>query len=184
VTVKVAPPVRIWTIGHSTRTIDDFLALLTSNDICALADVRRYPGSRRLPHFGQDALAHSLDALGIVYQHFPELGGRRRPRVDSPNTAWRNEAFRGYADYMMTDEFRAGITRLLDLAGSTSTAVMCAEALWWQCHRGLIADDLKAAGLEVIHIMGPNKTEGHPFTSAARIVGGKLSYAAADLFDR
>jgi len=177
-------PVRIWTIGHSTRTIDGFLALLTSNEIRTLADVRRHPGSRRLPHFGKDALAHSLDELGIVYQHFPELGGRRRPRVDSPNTAWRNEAFRGYADYMMTDEFGAGIARLLDLARSTPTAVMCAEALWWQCHRGLIADDLKAGGLEVIHIVGPNKTEAHPFTSAARIVDGKLSYAAADLFDR
>jgi uncharacterized protein (DUF488 family) len=177
-------PVCIWTIGHSTRTTDDFLALLNSNDIRALADVRRYPGSRRLQHFCQDALAHSLDELGIVYQHFPELGGRRRPRADSPNTAWRNEAFRGYADYMMTNEFRAGVARLLDLARSTPTAVMCAEALWWRCHRGLIADDLKAGGLEVVHIMGPNKTEAHPFTSAARIVGGKLSYAAADLFDR
>jgi len=157
-------PVRIWTIGHSTRTIDAFLALLTSNDLCALADVRRYPGSRRLPHFGKDALAQSLDGLGTGYQHFPELGGRRRPRVDSPNTAWRNEAFRGYADYMMTDEFGAGIARLLDLARSTPTAVMCAEALWWQCHRGLIADDLKAAGHEVVHIMGPNQLEAHPFT--------------------
>ena len=177
-------PVQVWTVGHSTRTIADFLALLKSNHICALADVRRYPGSRRLPHFGHHALARSLDEIGIVYQDFSELGGRRRPRVDSPNTAWRNAAFRGYADYMMTDEFRAGMARLLDLARSTPTAVMCAEALWWQCHRGLLADDLKANGSEVIHIIGPNKIEAHPFTSAARLVGGKLSYAAANLFDR
>src|SRR5262249_11956588 len=173
--------VRIWTIGHSTRSIDDFLALLTANGIRALADVRRYPGSRRLPHFGQEPLAHSLEGAGLRYEHFAELGGRRRPRGDSPNTAWRDEAFRGYADYMMTDEFRAGIARLLDLARSMPAAIMCAEALWWQCHRGLIADDLKAAGHDVIHIMGPNKTEPHPFTSAARIVDGRLSYASADL---
>ncbi len=176
-------PVRIWTIGHSTRSIDDFLALLNANGIRALADVRRYPGSRRLPHFGQDALAHVLANADIAYQHFPELGGRRRARADSPNTAWRSEAFRGYADYMMTKEFREGIARLLDLARSTPTAVMCAEALWWQCHRGLIADDLKAAGHDVLHIVGPNKIEPHPFTSAARLVDGRLSYAAADLFE-
>lgn len=174
---------RLWTIGHSTRTIGDFVALLESNGIRALADVRRYPGSRRLPHFGQESLAQSLATAGIAYEHFAELGGRRRPRADSPNTAWRDEAFRGYADYMMTDEFRAGIARLLDLSRSTPTAIMCAEALWWQCHRGLIADHLKAAGHDVIHIMGSNKTEPHPFTSAARIVDGRLSYAAADLLD-
>jgi len=176
--------VRLWTIGHSTRTIEDFLALLTSNGIGTLADVRRYPGSRRLPHFGQDALAPSLAGQDIAYEHFPELGGRRRSRPDSPNSAWRDPAFRGYADYMMTPEFRAGIARLLDLARGSPTAFMCAEALWWQCHRGLIADYLKAAGHEVIHIMGPHKTEKHPFTSAARLVDGKLSYAAADLLDR
>jgi uncharacterized protein (DUF488 family) len=176
-------PLQIWTIGHSTRSIDDFLALLTTNGIRALADVRRFPGSRRLPHFGEEALAQSLTGVDIAYEHFPELGGRRRARPDSPNTAWRHPAFRGYADYMMTSEFRAGVARLLDLAQSTPTVFMCAEALWWQCHRGLIADDLKVAGHEVIHIMAPNKTELHPFTSAARIVDGRLSYAAADLLD-
>ena len=142
-------PIRIWTIGHSTRTFDDVLALLRSADIEALADVRRFPGSRRLPHFGQDALSQALAHAGVVYEHFAELGGRRQARTDSPNTAWRDPAFRGYADYMMTDEFRAGIARLLDLAGQKRTAIMCAEALWWQCHRGLIADHLKAAGHEV-----------------------------------
>ena len=180
---------RIWTIGHSTRTFDEFLGLLNESEINALADVRRFPGSRRLPHFGRDALSASLARAGIAYEHFPELGGRRQPRADSPNTAWRNEAFRGYADYMMTDEFRAGITRLLDLAEQKRTAFMCAEALWWHCHRGLIADHLKAAGHEVLHILGPGKIEPHPFTSAARIVDGALSYAAmrdaeGDLFAR
>jgi uncharacterized protein (DUF488 family) len=179
-------PMRIWTIGHSTRTIEDFLALLHEADIEALADVRRFPGSRRLPHFGRDALSASLARAGMDYVPFPELGGRRRPRADSPNTAWRHAAFRGYADYMMTDAFRVGIARLLDLARQKRTAVMCAEALWWQCHRGLIADDLKVAGHDVLHILGSGKIEPHPFTSAARIVNGALSYAASegDLFAR
>ena len=176
----------IWTIGHSTRTLDEFLALLRSADIAALADVRRFPGSRRLPHFGRDGLRESLAEAGILYTHFPELGGRRQARPDSPNTAWRNEAFRGYADYMMTDEFRAGVARLLALARQQPTAFMCAEALWWQCHRGLIADDLKAAGHDVRHVIGPGKIEPHPYTSAARIVNGALSYASSegDLFAR
>jgi uncharacterized protein (DUF488 family) len=178
--------IRIWTIGHSTRTFDDFLALLRSADIEALADVRRFPGSRRLPHFGREALTASLLHAGIVYEHFADLGGRRQARKDSPNTAWRDPAFRGYADYMMTGEFRAGIARLLDLAQEKRTAFLCAEALWWQCHRGLIADHLKAAGHDVLHILGPGKIEPHPFTSAARTVDGALSYASAegDLFAR
>lgn len=167
----------LWTIGHSTRPIDGFIALLTENDIAAVADVRRFPGSRRHPQFGREALGASLQDVRVGYEHFPELGGRRPARSDSPNGAWRNDAFRGYADYMMTTEFREGIARLLLLAGRGRTAVMCAEALWWQCHRGLIADHLKAAGHEVVHIMGPGKTEAHPFTSAARMVDGALSYA-------
>ncbi|HUL73734.1 MAG TPA: DUF488 domain-containing protein [Vicinamibacterales bacterium] len=176
--------IHLWTIGHSTRTIEDFIALLTEYGIESLADVRQFPGSRRYPQFGQRALDESLSRAGIAYEHVPELGGRRRPRPDSPNTAWRHEAFRGYADYMMTDQFRAGVVRLLDLARRRRTAFMCAEAVWWQCHRGLIADYLKAAGHDVVHILGPGKTEAHPFTSAARIVDGALSYAApADLLD-
>jgi uncharacterized protein (DUF488 family) len=131
-------------------------------------------------------LSHALAQAGVVYEHVVELGGRRQARTDSPNTAWRDPAFRGYADYMMTDAFRAGIARLLDLAGRRRTAFMCAEALWWQCHRGLIADHLKAEGLDVLHILGPGKIEPHPFTSAARIVDGALSYASSegDLFAR
>ena len=177
---------RIWTVGHSTRQLEEFLELLAPHGIEAIADVRRYPGSRRLPHFSKDAFDASLAEARIAYAHFPELGGRRSPRPDSPNTAWRNDAFRGYADYMATDEFRAGIARLLELAQSARTAYMCAEALWWQCHRRLISDYLKAAGHEVIHILGPGKTELHPLMPPARIVDGRLTYASPqnDLFPR
>jgi uncharacterized protein (DUF488 family) len=170
----------IWTIGHSNRTIEQFIELLGSQQIQLLADVRRFPGSRRLPHFNQENLSVSLPATGIEYVHFPELGGRRKALPNSPNTVWRNEAFRAYADFMMTDEFRAGIGRLLEVARQKRTAIMCAEALWWQCHRSLISDYLKSAGHEVNHIMSVNKTEPHPFTSAARIVDGKLSYSVGE----
>src|SRR6266699_3697142 len=142
----------IWTIGHSTRTIEEFIALLHLQGIRLLADVRQFPGSRRHPQFGQQSLANSLAKTGIEYSHFLELGGRRRSQANSPNTAWRNDAFRGYADYMMTDEFVAGIERLLKLAREKRTAVMCAELLWWRCHRSLISDYLKANGQQVVHI--------------------------------
>ena len=168
---------QIWTIGHSTRKIDIFISLLEENGIKLLADVRQFPGSKRYPQFNQDALADSLGKAEIRYQHFPELGGRRKPRPDSPNIAWRNASFRGYADYMETEEFRKGVERLLDLANKVGpTAIMCAEAVWWRCHRALISDFLKVRGIEVIHIVDHNKTELHPFTSAARVVNGKLSY--------
>jgi uncharacterized protein (DUF488 family) len=168
---------QIWTIGHSTRKIDIFISLLEENGIKLLADVRQFPGSKRYPQFNQDALADSLGKAEIRYQHFPELGGRRKPKPDSPNIAWRNASFRGYADYMETEEFRKGVERLLDLANKVGpTAIMCAEALWWRCHRALISDFLKVRGIEVIHIVDHNKTELHPFTSAARVVNGKLSY--------
>ncbi|HWD91043.1 MAG TPA: DUF488 domain-containing protein [Verrucomicrobiae bacterium] len=166
----------LWTVGHSNRTLEQFIELLQSQRIQLLADVRRFPGSRRLPHFNQENLSQSLADADIEYVHFPELGGRRKALANSPNTAWRNEAFRAYADFMMTEEFRAGIERLLDHARQKRTAIMCAEALWWQCHRSLISDYLKAAGHDIIHIMSGKKTDAHPFTSAARIVDGKLSY--------
>jgi uncharacterized protein (DUF488 family) len=171
-------PVQIWTIGHSNRTLDQFNELLTAHQIKLLADVRRFPGSRRLPHFNRENLSESLPRIDIEYIYFPELGGRRKVRADSPNTVWRNEAFRGYADFMMTPEFRTGIDHLLQHAVGKRTAIMCSEALWWQCHRSMISDYLKAAGHEVVHILAVNKTEPHPFTSAARIVDGKLSYSA------
>ena len=170
--------VTIWTVGHSTRTIEQFIELLTAQSIQLLADVRRFPGSRRLPHFNQENLSKSLATVGIEYVHFPELGGRRKALANSPNNAWRSEAFRGYADFMMTPEFGAGIDRLLTFAREKRTAIMCAEALWWQCHRSLIADYLKASNHIVLNILTANKVEEHPFTSAARIVDGKLSYGA------
>jgi uncharacterized protein (DUF488 family) len=171
--------VRIWTIGHSTRSIEDFISLLKKNGIELLADVRSLPGSKRYPQFNKETLAESLNAHGIRYEHFPELGGRRKPNADSPNTAWRNASFRGYADYMETEEFHKGVERLLGLA--RSTAIMCAEAVWWRCHRSLISDYLKADDVEVMHILDANKIEPHPFTSAARIVNGELSYRAESL---
>ena len=154
--------------------------LLNTQNVRMLADVRRFPASRRHPHFSSGQLEAALTKQGINYVHVPELGGRRPPRPDSPNTAWRNDAFRGFADYMMTEPFQRGIERLVALAVSQRTAVMCAEALWWQCHRGLIADYLKAAGYHVLHVLGPGKTPEHPFTSAAHITDGKLSYAAVE----
>jgi uncharacterized protein (DUF488 family) len=170
--------VKVWTIGHSTRAIDEFIAALKSVGIERVVDVRSFPGSRRYPQFGKDKLAASLAVAGIEYVHFPELGGRRRARPDSLNLAWRNEGFRGYADYMETANFRDGIRRLLDLALAKRTAVMCAEAVWWRCHRSLISDYLKAADVEVVHVIDANRCESHPFTSAARIVNGELSYRA------
>ena len=169
---------RIWTIGHSIRRIEEFIEALQRHGIKLVADVRLLPGSKRYPQFNKEELAKSLIDCGINYEHFPELGGRRKPKKNSRNTAWRNEAFRGYADHMETAEFVRGMARLREIAeGNGATAIMCAEAVWWRCHRSLIADYLKAQGTEVIHIMDANKTEPHPFTSAARVANGRLSYA-------
>jgi uncharacterized protein (DUF488 family) len=167
----------VWTIGHSTRTIEEFIAMLAAHRIELVADVRQFPGSRRHPQFNKENLARSLAEARIEYAHFPELGGRRRAKPDSKNTAWRNEAFRGYADYMETEAFRAGVARLLERAAASRTAMMCAEAVWWRCHRSLIADFLKSRGVDVIHILDEQKTQPHPFTPAARIVDGQLTYA-------
>ena len=172
----------IWTIGHSTRNIDFFISLLEENGIKALVDVRSLPGSKRYPQFNKEALAESLNARGIRYEHFPELGGRRKARLGSHNTAWRNASFRGYADYMETEQFQNGVEHLLNLAREGGPiAIMCAEAVWWRCHRSLISDYLKSHGIEVVHILDANKIEPHPFTSAARIVNGKLSYESDSL---
>jgi uncharacterized protein (DUF488 family) len=170
---------KIWTIGHSTRTIEEFLDLLIINDIEVLADVRSFPGSRRYPHFNAKALRESLIDRGIDYLLLKELGGRRRSRPDSPNTVWRNEAFRGYADYMETAGFKQGIDTLLRFANGKRAAVMCAEAVWWRCHRSLISDYLKALGVTVEHILDVRTNVIHPFTAAARIESGKLAYGAA-----
>jgi uncharacterized protein (DUF488 family) len=167
---------KIWTIGHSTRSAEEFGEILVAHKIETLVDVRTFPGSRRYPQFNKSALGEALATAGIIYHHEPRLGGRRTPRKDSHNTAWRNASFRGYADHMETDEFAAGIKELLELARKSRTTVMCAEAVWWKCHRRMIADYLKAAGHTVLHIIDEKKAEEHPFTSAARIVDGELSY--------
>lgn len=171
-----AQPETVWTIGHSSRAIDEFLSLLGMAQVEVVADVRRHAGSRAYPHFNPKPLAQTLSAEGIDYAPYPDLGGRRTSGTESRNTVWRNRSFRGYADYMETDEYRAEIDRLLNLAVVERTAIMCAEALWWQCHRALIADDLKARGIPVFHIMAAGKPAEHPYTSAARIVDGKLVY--------
>jgi uncharacterized protein (DUF488 family) len=168
----------IWTVGHSTHPIEEFLEILQSASITAVADVRRFPGSRRYPQYNQQALADSLATAGMKYVWLPELGGRRRPRTDSPHMAWRNASFRGYADHMDTDAFEQGIDRVRALAEDGRVALMCSEALWWQCHRSLISDYLKIRGYCVIHLLAPNKHEEHPYTAAAQIVDGQLSYAA------
>lgn len=173
---------QIWTIGHSTRPIAEFISALEANGIKLIADVRTLPGSKRYPQFNQEALKHSLGEHGIRYEHFPELGGRRRAKPDSRNSAWRNASFRGYADYMETEEWRHGIQRLLEAAtGAGPTAMMRAEAVWWRCHRSLISDFLKIRGVEVTHILDAGKTQSHPYTSAARIIDGELSYASEDV---
>jgi uncharacterized protein (DUF488 family) len=170
---------RIWTIGHSTRTIDIFISLLEENGIKLVADVRSLPGSKRYPQFNRKMLARSLTERGIRYEHFPELGGRRKARKDSRNTAWRNASFRGYADHMETEEFHKGVERLVDLAAESGpVAIMCAEAVWWRCHRALISDYLKVRGIDVMHILDASKSEPHPFTSAGHVADGSLSYAS------
>lgn len=166
----------IWTIGHSTRTAPEFEQLILAYEIKTLVDVRTYPVSRRFPHFNQAELSEQLAKVGVAYHHLPSLGGMRKPSRNSRNTAWRNASFRGYADHMETEAFHKGITELLNLAAQSATAFMCAESVWWKCHRSLISDYLKASGHEVIHILAADKTEVHPYTSAARIVDGELSY--------
>ncbi|MGZ3901078.1 MAG: DUF488 domain-containing protein [Bacteroidia bacterium] len=170
----------IYTIGHSTRSFDEFVKLLNSFKITLLADIRNYPGSKRYPHFNKEALEINLPARGISYLHFKMLGGRRKPLGDSKNNAWRNSAFKGYADYMETDEFQHVIKELEELASHEPTAYMCSEAVWWRCHRALISDFLKIKGWNVRHIIAMDKAPEHPYTSAASIVNGKLSYQKKD----
>lgn len=179
-------PGRLYTIGHSTRTLEKFLELLKREGITQLVDVRSFPASRRYPHFNKEPLAASLAASGIDYTHVPELGGRRSPRADSINLAWRNTGFRGYADYMETPRFAAALDELVRVAAQAPTAIMCAEAVPWRCHRSLIADAYVARGGDVLHIMDAG-TKPHTMTSFARISDGRVSYAgsaALDLFDR
>jgi uncharacterized protein (DUF488 family) len=175
----VSAVAKIWTIGHSTRPLDEFLDLLARHDLEAVADVRRFPGSRRNPQFAGTALAESLAARSLEYRWIPALGGRRAPKPDSVNTGWRNASFRGYADYMATGEFAAGMRELRELAGLRRTAILCAELLWWRCHRSLISDLLQSEGTDVVHIRDAGDSSVHTYTKPARIVDGRLTYAPA-----
>jgi uncharacterized protein (DUF488 family) len=168
----------IWTIGHSTRPIEGFIELLRINGIDAVADVRRFPASRRYPQYNEAELRSALAAQGIGYLWLPSLGGRRQPLPDSPNDAWRNDAFRGYADHIATEEFASGLFDLLGVAAGVPTAMMCSEAVWWRCHRSLIADVLCSIGVDVMHIIDSATATRHPYTSPARIVDGVLTYAS------
>lgn len=174
--VTEAAAARIWTIGHSTHPIGEFIALLAENRIGLLADVRRFPGSRHNPQYHNEALAAALGTAGIAYHHFPALGGRRRARPDSRNAVWRNAAFRGYADHMASAEFREAFARLEQLAAATRTALMCAELLWWRCHRSMLADDFSLRGWDVRHILGPGKVVDHAFREPAHLVDGVPVY--------
>ena len=166
----------IWTIGHSTRTIDELFALLQGQDIQLLVDIRTYPGSRRYPHFNKENLSAFLTSRNIHYKHMPGLGGRRKPAKNSINIAWRHPSFRGYADHMQTKEFKNEIEALEQEALREKTAYMCSEAPWWKCHRALVSDYLKVKGWKVLHIMEKGKLTEHPFTSPARPVQGHLFY--------
>ena len=166
----------VWTVGHSTRDAGEFNEILKVHRIETLVDVRSFPGSRRYPQFNKETVAEDLMRVGINYRHLPSLGGRRNPVAHSKNTAWKNASFRAYADYMETASFKEGIEDLLEEAGKSRTVIMCAEAVWWRCHRSLIADYLKARRVAVIHIIDATHTQVHPYTSAARIVEGNLSY--------
>jgi uncharacterized protein (DUF488 family) len=176
----LAAPKTIWTIGHSTRPIEEFLAILAEFRIEVIADVRSFPGSRRYPQYGREALAATLAARAIGYHWLPALGGRRKVSPDSPNVAWRNASFRGYADYMSTPEFAQGVVQLLEIASKARTAIMCSEAVWWRCHRSMIADALCVRGIEVVHILDAKHSVVHPMTSPARVVGGVLTYAVRE----
>ena len=167
----------VWTIGHSTHTFDEFKAMLKSFQIELVADIRSFPGSGRYPHFNKELLEVSLPENNIRYVHLKELGGRRKTKPDSKNTGWRLAAFRGYADYMETGDFKSAINELENIAVKSRTAYMCSESLWWRCHRSLVSDYLKFIGWKVVHIMGEGKSMEHPFTKPARITEGKLLYS-------
>ena len=170
------PPAELWTLGHSTRTIDELLEILAAHRITRIADVRRFPGSRAHPQFNPDALRASLAERSMEYSLMPELGGRRNPLPDSPHVAWMNASFRGYADYMDTPAFGAAAEKLAALAREDRVAVMCAEGVWWRCHRSMIADYFEASGWSVLHIMGKGAAKEHPYTSVAKVIDGKLTY--------
>jgi uncharacterized protein (DUF488 family) len=166
------------TVGHSTRSFEEFVELLRAHGVRCLVDVRRFPRSRAHPQFNKAALARRLPARGIAYRHVEALGGRRAPAADSPNAGWRNRSFRGYADYMSTSDFREALASLRTLARRKRTAILCAEALPWRCHRWLLSDALLAEGVEVEHILGSSAARPHRMSAFARRRGGTLTYPA------
>lgn len=166
----------IWTIGHSTHSLEEFIQLLNSFSIELVVDIRSFPGSRRYPHFNKEALQLSIPENGIKYTHIAGLGGRRKVQTNSRNTGWRLAAFKGYADYMESDAFKNAMIELEEMAQKGRTAYMCSEAVWWRCHRSLVSDYLKLKGWTVMHIMGINKAQEHPYTSPAVIRNGELFY--------
>lgn len=167
----------IWTIGHSTRKFEEFLELLQSQNIQTLVDVRHYPGSRKFPQYNKENLREALQKENIGYIHLVDLGGRRKPEPNSKNDAWRNASFQGYADYMETEPFHNALQTLKEIASTQKTVIMCSEAVWWRCHRSMIADALKTQGWTVLHIISENKVPEHPFTSPAKVINGKLDYS-------
>jgi uncharacterized protein (DUF488 family) len=166
----------VWTAGHSTRSTDELVDVLRGYDIELLVDVRRFPGSRRLPQFNRPTLESTLASHHIYYCWLESLGGRRRASATSVNVAWRNNSFRAYADYIATEEFASGLFELLMLARGLRTAIMCAEVLWWRCHRRIIADVLTSLGATVVHIRDASESEIHRLAAPARVVGGELVY--------
>ena len=169
-------PLRIWTVGHSNKTIEDFVEILKAHRVERVIDVRRFPASRKWPHFNAESLEKSLPAAGIDYAGAPDLGGRRKPRPDSPHRAWRVEAFRGYADFMDTADFAAGLERVTALAQARRSALLCAEALPWRCHRSLIADAFLARGWEVFEILSEKEARPRKLPDFARLEGSRVIY--------
>jgi uncharacterized protein (DUF488 family) len=170
-------PPSIVTIGHSNHPLEQFLALLAQHEVEALADIRRFPGSRKHPHFNRDNLAAALQKTAVEYRWLEDLGGRRhKQRDESPNLGLENKSFRNYADYMLTDEFRDAVKKLLELARKKRTAIMCAEGLFWQCHRRLVSDFLVANRVTVQHILPNGDLRPHPLTRGAVIQGGQVTY--------
>lgn len=171
---------KVLTLGHSTRTIEAFLELLSAHQVTQLLDVRTVPRSRHNPQFGSDALAESLAEAGVAYAHVPGLGGFRRPSPDSPNAGWRNLSFRGYADYMQSLEFADNLGRVVELAQEERVALMCAEAVPWRCHRSLIADALLVRGIETCEIVSPTRLQAHKLTRFAKVSDDGLTYPVAE----
>jgi uncharacterized protein (DUF488 family) len=171
----------IFTIGHSTHPFEKFLAILRAHGIEQLIDVRTIPKSRRNPHFNREKMEQSLPPEGIAYRHMPGLGGLRHPRKDSINLGWQNASFRGYADYMQTSQFEKSLSELIDVARDRRTAIMCAEAVPWRCHRSLIGDALLARGIEVEDILSESSRKPHRYTSFARVENGQVTYPGLGL---